>query len=239
MPRISLIVLLLTCLFGPRPQVQGKSDDVYLVYYATYGGKTGHVGLAIDKSEVRITDCAACPGGVRYDTVRTGELVYFDLWPARENYSYSFFFGAVEPEYYRLPSGPTAPPVTVRSLLDRGIPHALNREMDGLARIPTTPTRDLQTVAYLQAIVDEARPFDLYDFNCSDFALTGLERLLGPLAGTDEPVLTRRATTPNRLWRSVAAHPRVVVVRDPGARADGSFNAERIFSLPQTNHHEN
>lgn len=230
MSRITLIVLLLMCFFGARPQVQAKADDAYLVFYATHAGKTGHVGLAIDKQRVRVLDCATCPDGVRYDTVATGELIYFDLWPADDDYTYAFFFGEVAAKYCRLPTSSAETPITVGSLQRRGLPHAMRGGADGLARIITTPTQDAALEALMQEIVDSERPFNLYEFNCSDFVATGLRSLIPDLHVAEERVLHRMATTPNRLWKSLANVPGVVVLKDPGEKAAGRFNAQRIFS---------
>ena len=234
-----MILLALACFFGARPQVQGKAADAYLVFYATHGGKTGHVGLAVDVNRVRITDCAACPSGVRYDTVRTGELAYFDLWPAEEDYSYSFFFGEVPAQYYRLPTSSAATPITVRRLLQEGLPHAMKNAVDGLARLPTSPTEDAELIAFMQRLIDEDRPFNLYNFNCSDFVSAGLDRVLPERPAAEERVLASMATTPNRLWKAVATQTSVTILKDPGTKADGRFNSQRIFSSLQTQNDEN
>ncbi len=238
MSRITLILLVAVCFFGARAQVQGKAADAYLVFYATYGGMTGHVGLAIDINRVRITDCADCPGGVRYDTVSTGELAYFDLWPAEDDYSYSFFFGETPAKYVRLPTSSAAPPITVNLLLRKGLPHAMKDPVDGLARIPISPTKDAELISYMQGLIDAGRPFSLYDFNCSDFVSAGLDQILPERVAAEERVLASMATTPNRLWKAVAAETETVILKDPEAKADGRFNSQRIFSSLQAQNDE-
>ncbi|TXF90278.1 hypothetical protein FUA23_07095 [Neolewinella aurantiaca] len=232
MSRITLILLVFTAFFAARTQVQGMAADAYLVFYATYGGKTGHVGIAVDKNKIRITDCRDCPGGVRYDTVKTGEMVYFDLWPAEERYTYSFFFGSTPARYYRLPTSSAAAPVTTNSLMEQGLPHAMKDGVDGLARLPTSPAQDAELIAFMQRMIDEQRPFDLYDFNCSDFVSAGLALIMPEPPVAEERVLARMSTTPNRLWKAVASQPETIILKDPGPKADGRFNSERIFSLP-------
>lgn len=233
-----MIFLLLACFFGAQTQVQGKAADAYLVFYATHGGMTGHVGIAIDRNRVRITDCADCPGGVRYDTVSTGELVYFDLWPAEDKYTYRFFFGKTPAKYYRLPTSSAATPITVSTLLRKGLPHAMKDAVDGLARIPTTPSEDAELIAFMQGLIDEERPFSLYDFNCSDFVSAGLARIMPEPPVAEERVLARMSTTPNQLWKAVAAQPEIIILKDPGSKADGHFNSQRIFSSLQAQNDE-
>lgn len=230
-----MIFLLLACFFGAQTQVQGKAADAYLVFYATHGGMTGHVGIAIDRNRVRITDC---PGGVRYDTVSTGELVYFDLWPAEEKYTYSFFFGNTPAKYYCLPTSSAATPITVNILLRKGLPHAMKDAVDGLAKILTTPAQDIELIAFMQGLIDEERPFSLYDFNCSDFVSVGLARIMPEPLVAEERVLARTSTTPNRLWKAVADQPGVSILKDPGSKADGHFNSQRIFSSLQAQNNE-
>lgn len=238
MSRIAVIILCVTCFFGARTQVQGKAADAYLVFYATHGGTTGHVGIAVDLNRVRITDCKDCPAGVRYDTVKTGELVYFDLWPAEENYTYSFFFGETPAKYYRLPTSSAAPPITIDLLLRQSPTATLKNAPDGLARISTTPTQDAELITFMQGLINDGRPFSLYDFNCSDFVAAGLSQVLPEHLPAEERVLVSMATTPNRLWKAVAAQRGVSVLKDPGTKADGRFNSQRIFSSLQSQNDE-
>jgi hypothetical protein len=233
-----MILLVLTFFFAAQTQVQGRAADAYLVFYATHSGMTGHVGIAIDRNQVRITDCADCPGGVRYDTVSTGKLVYFDLWPAEDKYTYSFFFGNTPAKYHCLPTSSAATPITVASLLRKGLPHAMKDAVDGLAKIPTTPAQDAELIAFMQGMIDEERPFSLYDFNCSDFVSAGLAQILPEPLVAEERVLARMSTTPNRLWRAVANQSGTIILKDPGSKADGHFNSQRIFSSLQAQNDE-
>ena len=214
-------------------QLRGGPTDVYLVLYATHDGNTGHVGIAIDKQRIRIGDCLDCPGGVRYDTVKTGELVYFDLWPALDDWTYAFFFGEVPAHYYRLPTSDVAVPITLNSLLRQGLPHALEGPCEGLLRLSTTPTQDTRLMQAFQALIDSGRPFSLYEYNCSDFVATGLNSALLPDISAEEWVLMRRATTPNALWRSLVERPDVTVLRDPGDLVGQAFNTAKIFHIIQ------
>ncbi len=227
MSRIIIIGCLLLLGFG-NP-VYAAPTDVYLVLYATHDGRTGHVGLAIDQYRIRVIDCADCSSGFRYDSVATGELTYFDLWPATDELSFQFLFRTVQAHYYRLPTGSAELPITVSSLLRLGLPHAMEDSCDGLLRLPTTPTRDFELVEFLQAKIDENEPFSTYDHNCADFAAAGLSVALERPIEARERVLTRLATTPNCLWRTVAALAGTRVLRDPGSQVLGSFDGQKIF----------
>lgn len=232
MPRLTLTLLLL-CFFGALSQVHGNGQDAYLVLYATHDGQTGHVGLAVDKQRITIADCQECPGGVRYDTVKTGELLYFDIWPASDDYTYSFFFGSVPAHYYRLPNNTTARPITISSLTQVGLPHALEGSCDGLLQIKTSAAEDRELIHFLQSVIDTDRPFNLYEHNCTDFVLNGLKKIRSDIPAAEELVLARRATTPNKLWYALAGLPKTAILKDPGTKTAGRFNSQRIFSTIQ------
>ncbi len=227
MPRFLLVACL--SVLASVSTVRAAPTDVYLVLYATHDGRTGHVGLAVDQYRIRVIECADCPAGVRYDTVATGELTYFDLWPATDDLSYQFLFSTVPAHYYRLPRGNTELPVTVRSLLRAGLPHAMEDSCDGLLQLPTSPTRDFELVDFLQGVIDGNAPFSTYEYNCADFVATGLSFALSRPIEARERVLLRSATTPNCLWRTVAALPDARILRDPGEKVRGSFDGQKIF----------
>ena len=206
-----------------------NSPNIYLILYATHAGQTGHVGVATDDYQVKISDCARCVGGVKYDTVTTGELRYYDLWPAEDDWSYSFFFGSVEARYYQLPNSTTARSITTRSLVNRGLPHALDGPCDGLLKLPVTWRELTQINNYLSGTARQKEPFNLYEFNCSNYALRALRLAYPELAVREERVLARYATTPNRLWEAAKELGGVTLLKDPGLKAKGRFNSERIF----------
>jgi hypothetical protein len=200
---------------------------VYVVIYATHGGKTGHAGIAVDQYEVRVRDVR---GGVRYDTVRTGRLVYFDVWPERDRFNKERLNEPVPATYFRLPASSAEPPITVGSLLRRGIPHEEGYACDGLLRLVTTPQQDAALVRYLQSVRDRNALFHAWEFNCADFVEGAVEFLIGRDLDADETIFLKKATTPNRLYRAVAALPGVVVIKDAAALVQGSFFAERLIN---------
>jgi hypothetical protein len=92
--------------FATAPFACPVFADVYVVIYATTETKTGHAGVAIDRYQIQRRDVTV--SGVtaeRADTVRTGSLTYYDLWPKDDVIPKTLTFQKVEPQYYKLPGG--------------------------------------------------------------------------------------------------------------------------------------
>jgi hypothetical protein len=203
--------------------------DVYVVIYATTHSKTGHAGIAIDRYQIQVTDTVV--GGVKgekADTVRTGRLVYYDLWPKDDVIPRALTFREVEAQYYKLPGSTSERAITVESLRTRGVPHKEGYACDGLIRIPTGPAADFALGRYLDRVLEQKKPFDAWRFNCVDFVLLGLRRVLGTGLDAEEPVVVRRAATPNRLYRALRALAGVEVVKNADLVTGGSFFEERL-----------
>lgn len=222
-----VLFALLCCLMATK--AAALPAHVYIVIYATHDGKSGHAGIAVDKYEIRVTDCKNCPGGVRYDTARTGELLYFDLWPEKDRFNKDRLNENAQPHYFRLPASSAEPAITVASLIVDGIPHEEGYPCDGLLKINTNPVQDYQFVQYLDSLIAENRLFNAWTNNCADFVERGLEYLLGQNIDADEKIAWTSATTPNRLCKAVMSLPGVKVLKDPGKLVNGSFFEERIL----------
>jgi len=201
---------------------------VYLVIYTTCGGETGHAGLAIDRYDILVSDCSACPGKVRYDTVKTGRLVYYDLWPVEVSYSFDSVFVDKAPRYFKLPSSSSEKPITVTSLLAKGIPHEKGYSCDGLIRIPGTPESDGRLERFMDRLITRNRMFNAVYFNCADFVKTGLEYLLNTDLPAEENIADFQITTPNRLYQVVRELPGAEVIKDAGPSAQTPFLEGRI-----------
>ena len=86
----------------------GAFADVYLVYYATVNGRTGHVGIAVDNYRILIREAWREGNLVEVeDTVATGELTYYDLWPAEDEFSVFSTGKDIPGLYYKLPVSTT------------------------------------------------------------------------------------------------------------------------------------
>lgn len=204
------------------------STDVYIVYYATSKGKTGHMGIAVDNYRVVYRSGHGATDTGIADTVKTGELTYYDLWPDDDEFRVSHINRDMKAVYYKLPVSSTGS-VTVNSLYDEGIPHKEHYPSDGLLRVRTSWKEDQQMIKRLDSLVEAARPFNATRFNCSDFVRVPLQQLLGtPLTGK-EFVLTGWSTTPNKLYRELRKQPRVEVVKNADKQARRSFLGQRVL----------
>jgi len=213
----------------PLAAVPAARADVYVVIYATTESKTGHAGIAIDRYQIQVTDTfTGGARGERADTVRTGQLVYYDLWPKDDVIPRALTFRPVEAQYFKLPGSTSERAITVESLRTLGVPHKEGYACDGLLRIHTLPAADYALGRYLDRVLDERKPFDAWRFNCVDFVLLGLRRVLGTRLDAEEPVVVRRAATPNRLYRALRALAGVEVVKNADRVTGGSFFEERL-----------
>jgi hypothetical protein len=227
--RSAMVLLLLASALAAGP----VRADVYVVIYATTETKTGHAGVAIDRYQVQLRDVTV--GGVtteRADTVRTGALTYYDLWPKDDVIPKALTFQKVEPRYYKLPGGSSERAITVESLERRGLPHKEGYPCDGLIRIPTGAAADFALGRYLDQQLERNLPFDAWRFNCVDFVLLALKPVLGTKLDAREPVLVRRAATPNRLYRALRALSGIdgiEVLKSADQVTQGSFWDERVL----------
>lgn len=213
----------------PAIKAVALPDHVYIVIYATHDGKSGHAGIAVDKYDIKVIDCKNCPGGVRYDTVRTGELLYFDLWPEKDRFNKDRLNESVQPHYFRLPTSSAEPAITAGSLILDGIPHEQGYPCDALLKMNTSPVKDYQLVQFLDGLIAENRLFNAWTYNCADFVERAVEHLVGQNIDADETIAWTSATTPNRLCKALMNLPEVKVLKDPGKLVNGSFFEERIL----------
>lgn len=205
--------------------------NVYVVFYTTVKGKTGHAGIAVDSYDIFVRD--RIDNNTEYsvnDTQATGRLIYFDLWPKSDAFIRSHLKRDLEPSYFRLPRTSGEEAITVNSLLTTGIPHKENQPVDGLIEIETCPFEDYQLITYLQELTDANKCFNAQLFNCTDFVCKGLSAIAGKKFTAKETVLFSRFSTPNCLFRKLersnlfAAH----IIKHPGEQVEGSFLAQRV-----------
>ncbi len=227
--KIIQLLVFVTCWCIPVLKAAALPGHVYIIIYATHDGKSGHAGIAVDKYDIRVLDCKTCPEGVRYDTVRNGALLYFDLWPEKDRFNKERLIENTQPHYFRLPASSAEPAITPVSLIINGIPHEEGYPCDGLLKITTTPARDYQMVRFLDSLIAENRLFNAWTFNCADFVNLAVEHLLGQKIEADERIAWTWATTPNRLCKALMKIPEVKVIKDPGSLINGFFFEERIL----------
>lgn len=204
--------------------------DVYVVIYATMHGKTGHAGLAVDKYEIHLSERVIDNHKiVRYDSVKTRYLTYYDFWPKDNAISIRAISKEVEGEYYKFPRSSSERKITVESLCSRGIPHKLAYPCDALLRIKTSPTKDHELGAFLKNCIELNRPFDTRQFNCADFVLQAVEFVVGLKIDAGEYIPFQVSTTPNKLYKALRLLHGVEIVKNADDKAQGSFLRERVL----------
>jgi hypothetical protein len=202
-------------------------NDVYIVYYATCKGRTGHMGIAIDNYRIIYKEQAGAGNPVA-DTLPTGELTYYDLWPDEDHFSIRKTGKDIPAVYYKLPVSSTEE-ITVNSLYDQGIPHKENYPCDGLLRVPTSWEQDQWLVSFLDSMIDANRFFNGRQFNCSDFVRIPLEKLLDQELKSREFVLAGWSTTPNKLYRRLRNIAGIEVIKNADDKATRSFIGQRVI----------
>ncbi len=203
--------------------------NVYVIYYATYKGKTGHIGLAISEYDIYATEMNGAGGSyTKYDTVMASGLLYYDLWPNDDQFSVWHTGKNIAAEYYKLPLSADEK-ITLTSLYNKGIPHKENYPCDGILKIATTWQQDQQLEKIVDSLIDAKAPFNARRFNCSDFVATALENLLGIHIAAREFIGLGWSSTPNKLYRVLKQLQGVTVIKEAGEKAKGSFFKERVL----------
>jgi hypothetical protein len=202
-----------------------SAGHIYIVYYATSKGKTGHIGLAIDKYKIIFTEQA---GRQIADTISTGELFYYDLWPNDDFFNIMRTGKDIPAVYFKLPVSSTEE-ITVNSLFDTGIPHRENYPCDGLLKLSTTWEQNNWLTGFLDSMVSANRDFNGRKFNCVDFVKIPVEKILNTRLRCREFIGLGWSTTPNRLYKKLRKSGAVVVVKNADKKARGSFLGQRVF----------
>jgi hypothetical protein len=203
--------------------------DVYIIYYATKDGKTGHVGIAVDNYRIIFRQVET--GGKfieKEDTVATGELTYYDLWPRDDEFGVTATLKDIPAAYYKLPAS-SMEEITVNSLYDKGIPHKEHYPCDGILKIKTNWEENNMLRGYLDSLIEANRAFNARSFNCADFVKGSLEYLKGIRIDATEFIFPGRSSTPNALYRELRKMPFVEVIKNADEAANGSFLKERIL----------
>lgn len=206
-----------------------SESDVYVVYYATYKGKTGHMGIAIDNYRIILRQKEGSDSIFELrDTVITGELTYYDLWPDEDNFNVMKVYKNISATYYKLPVSSTEE-ITLNSLFDVGIPHKEHYPADGLLSIRTCFEQDQWIKIILDSMIESKRSFNGMKYNCSDFVRIPIERLLSKEIRAKEFVLLGWSTTPNKLFRKLKSLKEVVVLKDAKKKSRKSFISQRVI----------
>jgi hypothetical protein len=205
------------------------NTDVFVIFYATYKGKTGHVGIAIDNYKILVSDIKI-RGKIKQkmDTVISRELTYYDMWPDEDQFNFMNTGKNLPAVYYKLPLH-SGDEITLNTLYDKGLPHKENYPSDGILQVKTTWQQDQEIIKFLDSLLDAKRDFNAKSFNCSDFVRVAMEKLLQAPLKCQEFIGTGWSTTPNKLYQALRKQERVIVIKNADEKANGSFLDQRIL----------
>ena len=218
------------CVLHVRSIASGRAlQDVYVVIYATYKGKTGHAGIAVDKYKIVYRDVPTDTGVVTLaDTVKTGELVYYDFWPNDDYFNKVRTGKDIPGIYYKLPEK-LFEEITPNSLLNIGIPHKEHYACDGLLKVQTTIAKDYALLQVLDSVCARQRHFNARKFNCSDFVLVPVQLLFAKKIAAREFTPFTFSTTPNKLYKQLKKMPGVAVLKNADEKTKRSFLSQRVL----------
>jgi hypothetical protein len=214
------IVCLLTKIVFSQPAA------VYVIFYSTYKGKTGHVGIAFDNYTVWAKNTS--DNKQFFDTTATNELTYYDLWPNDDYFTAGRTGKNIPAEYYKLPVS-SYEPVTLNKLYYQGLPHKESYPCDGILMIKTTWTAVDGFKKMLDKMIDSNKPFNGRKYNCTDYVMEPLEKLLNQKIKCKEYVGVGWSSTPNKLYKKLRKNKNIRVLKNADDKSKGSFLGQRVF----------
>jgi hypothetical protein len=202
---------------------------VYVIIYATYKGKTGHAGIAIDKYKIVIREVKINDSTVYMeDTVKTGELQYFDFWPDDDQFNKMRTAQNIAGIYFKLPEN-MFEEISINSLVDKGIPHKENYPPDGMLRIRTSVQDDYRLCGTIDSTINSNRDFNVRRFNCTDFVLVPLQQHFKKRIAVREFIPFAWSSTPNKLYQKLVKMHGVEVLKCAAAKTGSSFVRQRVL----------
>jgi hypothetical protein len=204
--------------------------NVYVVFYMTEQGSTGHVGIAVDNYKVIVREQWE-HGSLRQweDTVATGYLTFFDLWPERD-VRYWRFNKNTPPRYFQFPRTSAEAGISPESLLYEGLPHRYRRPCDALVCIATSARVDSELMEFIAELEGKRPYYNARRYNCADFVCLCLQKVLYKKIRAREFIPFSMTSTPNKLFLKLKKTTNnVQVLLDPGNKVHGSFFVERIL----------
>lgn len=222
------IIVIICLLFLLKPEAKLYAN-VYIVFYATNQGKTGHVGIAISEYRFVVLEEIINDKKIeKIDTQANSGLIYYDLWPNEDQFSVWNTGRNIEGVYYKLPLSKDNE-ITVSSLYQKGLPHKENYPVDGILRITTTWNQDQRLEKALDTKMIRNRPFNGRRYNCCDFVIEVLEDVFGYSIKAREFIGLGWSSTPNKLYRRMKELPDLIVIKEAGNKMNGSFFGQRVI----------
>lgn len=219
-----------------------KTNDVYLIIYTTKTGSTGHVGIAVDNYKIVAEDTIINKvRAIVYDTVKNHSLTYFDLW-GPPTIKWDEHNRNLPARYYKLPRSSSERRITADYFLSKGLPHSYDYPCDAMIRIKTDASKDYRLKSIAENIQQEKNYFNTRDYNCTDYVILCLERLLGIDLKASEYIPFSWSSTPNQFYKEVISSLDVEIIKKAGPEINDSFLKERIINTvlfnQSTNNHE-
>lgn len=205
--------------------------DVYYIFYATVDGKSGHAGIAIDNYKVVVNEGLDQNNNkvVVYDTLSTRTLTYYDMWPEKDDFNAFNVDKDIPAKYFKLPAASWENPITIASLLKKGIPHEEHYPVDGIIQLRTTPKQDALLKDFIDALIDSKRPFNVRNFNCADFVRISFEQVCNCAITAEESIFLKHSTTPNRLYQELSKLDKIRIIKNGSEKAKGNFTLQRLI----------
>jgi hypothetical protein len=214
----------------------GKVSDIYLVIYTTKPGYTGHVGIAVDNYKIIVRDTTINKAVIsRYDTVKNKSLTYYDFW-GPTNINWNEHDMDLPGRYYKLPRTSAEDRITPARFLTKGLPHAYDYPCDALIRIATTPSMDYRLIQIAEELRTEQPFFNTRKYNCTDYVLRCVNRLLDDHIEAKEYIPFFWSSTPNKFYKAITSNLTVEIIKAAGDEINNSFFKERIINSVLLNH---
>ncbi|MEM1119286.1 MAG: hypothetical protein AAGJ18_02490 [Bacteroidota bacterium] len=206
-------------------------NDIYVIFYTTKDGRTGHVGIAVDNYDIYVNEDADHIQHITtYDTVKFGYLTYYDLWGPTD-LDYQDMNKRSKARYYKLPRSSAEAPITVDYFLTKGLPHSYDYPCDAVLKIKTQPKEDYDLKDSLAAIMEQYNYFHPMQYNCTDFVIKGLATHWQEKIDAKEFVFFAKSSTPNQLYLELSKRPDIEIIKKPGNEIYQSFFKERILKM--------
>jgi len=218
----TLFLVLLMSMYSFR--ASATVQDIYIIFYASMDGETGHVGIAVDNYTIYINE------GIdsNLDTVKNYTLEYFDLWGPNE-IRWHECNKDLKANYYRLPQSSSEEKLSVRYFMEKGLPHKYNYPCDGIVKFSTTPKQDYELRNIVETIEKIHPFFNTRKYNCTDFVIKCLEGLLNISFVSKEFIPFEWSSTPNAFFTELVNKHDVEIIKRPKSKTNKSFFIERII----------
>ena len=208
-----------------------SNANIYIAYYATQNGNTGHIGIAVDNYDIKIRDFYNNNTySSKEDSVKNGTLSYFDLWPAKAIAKIWQIQNDYEPLYIQYPKSDFDAPFYLEDLFVTGIPKKKKKTLDGLLQINTTAKQDFLLRKAIDSLINTNRKYNAVKYNCTDFVKTILSIHFGKkIKIKREHILYAGFYTPNRLFKKLQKEANIELLIDPKEKTKGHFFRERFL----------